>query len=76
MAARSVHVLTITEDKTEFSIGRSVNGVPIGDVTNSEKHATLSFENNEFILKDNESMYGTHVFKKRMPLEVGVGLPI
>jgi len=58
----SVHLLIFIENSSQFYLGRGQDcDVKISDISVSRKHARIRFENNEIILEDVGSKFGTLV---------------
>jgi len=60
--SKNIYVMNIKEGKEEFKIGRGHdNEIRIPDISVSRFHASIKRENNNFILRDNSSKFGTLV---------------
>lgn len=63
--AKNVYILNLSTDKTQFKIGRGHdNDIRISDISVSRFHAMIKRENDNLILKDNSSKFGTLVCLK------------
>eukprot|EP00929_Paragymnodinium_shiwhaense_P043295 TRINITY_DN22286_c0_g1_i1.p1 TRINITY_DN22286_c0_g1~~TRINITY_DN22286_c0_g1_i1.p1 ORF type:complete len:446 (+),score=79.90 TRINITY_DN22286_c0_g1_i1:101-1438(+) len=70
-ANASVHVVSLAEKPLKLGRGHE-SDVRIADVSISRCHATISYEDGSFFLRDNNSKFGTLVaLKKPRPLENG-----
>ena len=69
-----VHIVTPDGIEDEFSIGRGEDAdLIIYDITSSDVHAFLRFENDMWLLEDNASMYGTSVLMRvSMPIDANI----
>jgi hypothetical protein len=70
--SRMIHLLTVTETKKEFKLGRGHESeVRINDISVSRVHAILKYKEDGFYLEDNMSKFGTIVLmRERYPLFV------
>jgi hypothetical protein len=60
--SRMIHMLTVTEEKTEFKLGRGHESeVRINDISVSRCHAILKCQDDGFYIEDNVSKFGTIV---------------
>ena len=68
--SRMIHILTVSEDKSEFKIGRGHESeVRINDISVSRVHAHLKYREDGFYLEDNQSKFGTIVLvKDKLPI--------
>ena len=58
--SRMIHVLTASENKTEFKLGRGHESeVRINDISVSRCHAILRYKEDGFYIEDNNSKFGT-----------------
>lgn len=58
--SKSVYVINIENEKEEIKIGRGHNSdIRISDISVSRTHATITKAKDGFILKDNNSKFGT-----------------
>ena len=70
--SRMIHMLTVTENKQEFKLGRGHEAeVRINDISVSRVHAILKYKEDGFYLEDNMSKFGTIVLlRERYPLNL------
>lgn len=68
--SRMIHMLTISEGKTSFKLGRGHESeVRINDISVSRCHAFLKYQEDGFYIEDNNSKFGTIVLvKEKVPL--------
>lgn len=68
--SRMIHMLTVSEHKTTFKLGRGHESeVRINDISVSRCHAILKYHEDGFYIEDNNSKFGTIVLiKDRIPL--------
>eukprot|EP00928_Gymnodinium_smaydae_P070516 TRINITY_DN54332_c0_g1_i1.p1 TRINITY_DN54332_c0_g1~~TRINITY_DN54332_c0_g1_i1.p1 ORF type:complete len:432 (+),score=82.59 TRINITY_DN54332_c0_g1_i1:165-1460(+) len=75
-SGRGLHVVSLAEKTLKLGRGHE-SDVRIADVSISRCHATIRFNNGQFLLKDNNSKFGTLVALKRpRPLEPGSSISI
>ena len=64
--SRNIHMLTVTEKKTEFKLGRGHESeVRINDISVSRCHAIIKCRKDGFYIEDNLSKFGTIVLLKK-----------
>jgi len=62
---RMIHIIKPSGIKDDFSIGRGEDvDITLNDITSSDIHAYLFYNEGNWILEDNCSMYGTTVVMK------------
>ena len=68
--SRNIHMLTVTDKKSDFKLGRGHESeVRINDISVSRCHAKIKLVKGKFMLEDNTSKFGTLVLcKQRTPL--------
>jgi len=68
--SRNIHMLTVTQNKSEFKLGRGHESeVRINDISVSRCHAIIKCKKDGFYIEDNLSKFGTIVLlKDRMKL--------
>ena len=60
-----IHMLTVSENKTEFKMGRGHESeVRINDISVSRVHAYIKYRDDGFYIEDNQSKFGTIVLLK------------
>ena len=60
--SRMIHMLTVTESKSEFKLGRGHESeVRINDISVSRCHAIIKCKEDGFYIEDNISKFGTIV---------------
>jgi pSer/pThr/pTyr-binding forkhead associated (FHA) protein len=76
-ASKGLHVISLAENKLlKFGRGHD-SDIRVPDVSVSRFHASVRFQNGQFLLEDNNSKYGTVVaMRKPQPLEPGSSLSI
>jgi pSer/pThr/pTyr-binding forkhead associated (FHA) protein len=63
--SRNIHMLTVTEKKNEFKLGRGHESeVRINDISVSRCHAIIKCKKDGFYIEDNCSKFGTIVLLK------------
>ena len=63
--SRNIHMLTVTENKSEFKLGRGHESeVRINDISVSRCHAIIKCKKDGFYIEDNLSKFGTIVLLK------------
>ena len=63
--SRMIHMLTVSENKTEFKLGRGHESeVRINDISVSRCHALVKYREDGFYVEDNISKFGTIVLLK------------
>ena len=63
--SRNIHMLTVTDKKTEFKLGRGHESeVRINDISVSRCHAIIKCKKDGFYVEDNLSKFGTIVLLK------------
>jgi len=71
--SRMIHMLCVSEPKTEFKMGRGHESeVRVNDISVSRCHAIIKYEKDGFYIQDNMSKFGTLVLVKgqlRLELE-------
>ena len=61
-----IHIIVPEGDKDEFIFGRGEDhDLLLNDITTSDAHAYLKFENSTWTLEDNDSKYGTTIRMKK-----------
>ena len=70
--SRMIHLLTVTENKQEFKLGRGHESeVRINDISVSRCHAILKYKEDGFYIEDNNSKFGTiALIRDKMPLDI------
>lgn len=70
--SRIIHVIEPSAMYYNFKMGRGhESDLRINDISVSRCHAAIKFKNNKFVLKDNNSKFGTLVLlKKSIKLDV------
>lgn len=64
--SRNIHMLTVTEKKNEFKLGRGHESeVRINDISVSRCHAIIKCKKDGFYIEDNLSKFGTIVLLKK-----------
>jgi pSer/pThr/pTyr-binding forkhead associated (FHA) protein len=57
-----IHMLTVTQQKTEFKLGRGHESeVRINDISVSRLHALVKYRDDGFYIEDNNSKFGSIV---------------
>lgn len=63
--SRMIHMLTVSESKSEFKLGRGHESeVRINDISVSRCHAIIKYKEDGFYIEDNISKFGTIVLLK------------
>ena len=70
--SRTIHMLTVSQNKSEFKLGRGHESeVRINDISVSRCHATIKYKDDGFYIEDQNSKFGTIVLiKERLKLEL------
>jgi pSer/pThr/pTyr-binding forkhead associated (FHA) protein len=64
--SRNIHMLTVTDKKDEFKLGRGHESeVRINDISVSRCHAIIKCQKDGFYIEDNLSKFGTIVLLKK-----------
>ena len=71
-SSRIIHVLKPNKKESDFKMGRGHDAeVRVNDISVSRTHAIIKFRDNNFLIEDNNSKFGTLVLvKDQIPLEV------
>lgn len=72
--SRSLHVMSLAERALTLGRGHE-NALRIADSSISRRHASIRFENGEFLLQDNDSKFGT-LMAMRRPREIRGSSPV
>ena len=63
--SRNIHLLQVTPERTEFTLGRSKDSqVRINDISISRIHALVKYKEDGFYIEDNDSKFGTIMLLK------------
>lgn len=70
--SRMIHLLTVTEAKKEFKLGRGHESeVRINDISVSRCHSIIKYKEDGFYIEDNNSKFGTiALIREKMILEL------
>ena len=70
-SSRMIHIISASQDKTQFRLGRGHDSdVRVSDISVSRCHAIIKYVDGHFMLEDNLSKFGTLVLvKNTMDLE-------